>query len=41
MFKGKRDTTKEEIQEWCEKIEAEMNRLQKDLEENYDKYLKQ
>ncbi len=34
------ELTKEETQEWCEKIEAEMNRLQKDLEENYDKYLK-
>ena len=28
-------------QEWCKTIEAEMNRLQKDLEENYDKYLMQ
>ncbi len=35
------ELTKEEIKEWCTKIEAEMNKLQKDLEENYDTYLKQ
>ncbi len=35
------ELTREESQEWCKTIEAEMNRLQKDLEENYDKYLMQ
>ncbi len=34
------ELTKEETQEWCKKIESEMNRLQKNLEENYDEYLK-
>lgn len=34
------ETTKEEMALWCEKIKAEMNRLEKDLEENYDKYKK-
>ncbi|MBQ4122810.1 lysophospholipid acyltransferase family protein [bacterium] len=33
------ELTKEEIKEWCEKIEEKMMSLQKDLEENYDKYL--
>ncbi len=33
------ELTKEEIQLWCQKVEDEMNRLQKDLEENYEKYL--
>lgn len=34
------DLTKEQIKEWCEKIEFEMKNLQSDLEENYEKYLK-
>ena len=34
------ELTKEETQEWCEKIEKSMLSLQKDLEENYEKYLK-
>lgn len=34
------ETTKEEMANWCLKIEEEMNRLEKDLEENYDKYRK-
>lgn len=34
------ETTKEEMALWCEKLESEMNRLEKDLEKNYDKYLK-
>ncbi len=33
------DTTKEEMSLWCEKLESEMNRLEKDLETNYDTYL--
>lgn len=35
------ELTKEETQEWCLKIENEMLRLQKDLEENYKTYLNQ
>ncbi len=35
------DITKEDMPKWCEKVESEMNRLQADLNENYDKYLKQ
>ncbi len=35
------ELTKEETQQWCQKVEDEMNRLQKDLEENYESYLKQ
>ena len=35
------ELTKEETKEWCVKLEEIMNNLQKDLEENYDKYLKQ
>ncbi len=35
------ELTKEETKIWCQKVEDEMNRLQKDLEENYDTYLKQ
>lgn len=34
------DLEKEDIKFWCEKIENEMQKLQNDLEENYDKYLK-
>ncbi len=34
------DITKEETKDWCQKIEYEMNRLEKDLAENYDTYLK-
>lgn len=34
------ETTKEEMTLWCQKVEDEMNRLEKDLEENYDKYKK-
>lgn len=34
------ETTKEEMSAWCEKIEQEMNRLEKDLDENYEKYRK-
>jgi len=33
------ELTKEETKVWCEKITAEMNRLEADLKENYDKYL--
>ena len=33
------ETTKEEMVLWCEKLESEMNRLEKDLEENYNKYV--
>ena len=33
------ELTKEQTQLWCQKVEDEMNRLQKDLEENYEKYL--
>ncbi len=32
------DLEKEDVQKWCEKVEHEMNRLQKDLDDNYDKY---
>lgn len=32
------ETSKEEMQQWCEKLEYEMNKLEKDLEENFDKY---
>ena len=31
---------KEETKAWCEKVEKEMNRLEADLNENYEKYLK-
>jgi len=34
------ELTKEETKFWCQKIEDEMNRLEKDLQENYEKYLK-
>ncbi len=34
------ELTKEETKIWCQKIEDEMNRLEKDLQENYEKYLK-
>ena len=34
------ELTKEETKVWCSKIEEEMNRLEKDLDENYEKYLK-
>lgn len=34
------EATKEDMSVWCEKIEAEMNRLEKDLEENYNSYRK-
>ncbi len=33
------DLKKEDMPVWCEKIENEMNKLQSDLEENYEKYL--
>ncbi len=33
------DLTKEEMRFWCQKIENEMNRLEKVLQENYDEYL--
>lgn len=33
------ETTKEEMPLWCEKVESEMNRLERDLEENFDKYV--
>lgn len=32
------ETSKEEMQQWCEKLEYKMNKLEKDLEENFDKY---
>lgn len=32
------ETTKDEMKLWCEKVEAEMNRLENDLNENYEKY---
>lgn len=35
------ETTKEEIPQWCEKIEQAMHETEKDLKENYDKYLKE
>ena len=35
------DITKEEMQDWCLKLEEAMNKVEKDLEENYDIYLKQ
>lgn len=35
------DISKEDMKIWCEKVEEQMNKLQKDLEENYDKYLNQ
>ncbi len=35
------ELTKEETKLLCQKVEDEMNLLQKDLEENYDKYLMQ
>ncbi|MBQ9246258.1 lysophospholipid acyltransferase family protein [bacterium] len=31
---------KEQTKAWCDKVEKEMNRLEEDLKENYDKYLK-
>lgn len=34
------EATKEDMSVWCEKIEAEMSRLEKDLEENYNSYRK-
>lgn len=34
------ELTKEETLEWCQKVEDTMLSLQKDLEENYEKYLK-
>lgn len=34
------DLEKDDISKWCEKVEKEMNRLQADLDENFDKYLK-
>lgn len=34
------ETTKEDMSIWCEKIEEEMNRLEKDLDENYKNYKK-
>lgn len=34
------DSTKEEMDLWCEKLESEMNRLEKDLDTNFEKYLK-
>lgn len=34
------EATKEDMSVWCEKIETEMNRLEKDLEENYNSYRK-
>lgn len=33
------ELSKEEMQEWCVKIEEKMNLLQQDLENNYEKYL--
>lgn len=35
------DLEKEDIKFWCEKIEEEMKKLQTDLEENFEYYLKQ
>lgn len=35
------DLTKEELKEWSNKIEIEMNKLQDDLKNNYDNYLRQ
>lgn len=35
------ELTKEETKEWCTVVENAMLNLQKDLEENFDKYLKQ
>ena len=35
------DLTKEQMQEWCLKLEEIMNNLQNDLEENFDKYKNQ
>lgn len=34
------ELTKDEMQLFCQKIEDEMNRLEQDLNENYEKYLK-
>lgn len=34
-----KELTKEETKDWCEKLETTMHNLQKDLEENYEKYL--
>lgn len=33
------DLAKEDVKDWCKKIEDEMTRLQNDLEENYEKYI--
>lgn len=33
------DSTKEDMQLWCEKLKDEMNRLEADLEENFEKYI--
>ncbi len=33
------ELTKEEIKIWCQKIEDEMNRLQSELENNYENYI--
>ena len=35
------DSTKEEMQEWCIKLEEAMNKVEQDLNENYESYLKQ
>ena len=35
------DATKEEIKEWCIKIEEAMSKVEKDLNENYNSYLNQ
>ena len=35
------DATKEEMQEWCIKLEEAMNKVEQDLNENYESYLKQ
>ncbi len=33
------DIEKEDMKNWCEKVENEMNKLQNELETNYEKYL--
>lgn len=35
------DATKEEMQDWCLKLEDAMNKVEQDLKDNYDTYLKQ
>ena len=35
------DITKEDMQDWCIKLEEAMNKVENDLEENYETYLKQ